>query len=88
MTLERMAQCTYCKVERPSAESESLAFFQDRGPGFCNDTCKVCRYYEVAHYPNASRVNPEVPKQCQHSFEPMIEGYPFDSFYCGCRGWD
>lgn len=85
--MTRMARCG-CGKERPSSERETLAFFEDRSPGTCDETCAICRYHKVAHERQPTRVNPEVPKQCQHEFVPMTEGYPTDTFYCGHRGWD
>lgn len=86
---KRMARCPYCKTTAPSSERERLAFFEDRSAGRCNDTCRNCRYSKVAHGPNG---NPRsVAGQSSHvcdRFEPLSEGYEYDTYYCGCRGWD
>jgi hypothetical protein len=81
----RNARCCCGKV-RPSAERERLALFEDRSPGTQNDYCAVCRYHRVAHERDERRVNPDVPKQCQHPFVPMVAGYEFDTYYCGHGG--
>jgi hypothetical protein len=87
----RLAKCG-CGAKKPS--SPSLAFFEFRGPGSrtANDTCK-CGYALAAHDPIEMARN--VPSnrctvvelgKCK-GFEPR-GAYEFDSFYCGCRGWD
>jgi len=80
----RLAKCPSCR--RTVASELTLAFFQWRGPGspYAKETCKNCGYHEVAHTPEKVRGNTSIcPK-----FEPLVEGHPFDSFYCGCKGWD
>jgi len=83
----RTTRCS-CGETRPSADRASLAFFESAAPGTQDHVCRVCRFYEVAHRFDPSRVRPEVSARCQHPFEPMTEGRPTDSFYCGCRGFD
>ena len=77
----RMAQCSCGKVE-PS--SRRLAFLVDRGPGSraAAETCAHCRYTAAAHE-RTPRRNPQV---CNH-FEAHGP-FDYDTYYCGCRGWD
>lgn len=75
----RMARCS-CGATKPSSPS-ALAFFTYRGP--CSlestETCK-CGLYRSAHSPEKPHV------KCK---EFIARGpNEFDSFYCGCRGWD
>lgn len=79
----RTARCGYhsrCGTEVPS--HQKLAFFEYRGEGSKDavEKCRHCRYFEVAHkVGHHDRI-------CD-SFEPN-GAFEFDSFYCGCRGWD
>jgi hypothetical protein len=79
----REARC-YCGTTRPS-DPDSLAFFQYRGPGssHATTTCK-CGYALEAHD------KPHVQKQCAITGKGQTPRgpAPYDSFYCGCRGWD
>jgi hypothetical protein len=70
----RLAECM-CGNKEPS--STNLAFFEFRGVGSRSavETCE-CGYYEVAH-----------PNRYCEQFKPRGP-YEFDTFYCGCRGWD
>lgn len=78
----RKARCICGRIETSSID---LAFFEFRGPGSRagNATCKNCRYHDVAHTPEKRAKN----KYICDNFE-SIESFEFDSFYCGCRGWD
>lgn len=83
----REARC-YCGRTRPSTdalegEHGKLAFFEYRGPESerAQKTCRHCRYHDVAHKPGSS-------KHVCDNFEAMVEGYEYDTYYCGCRGWD
>lgn len=94
----RTARC-YCGAVRPS--STDLAFFEYRGEG--SETavtrCAVCRYGAIAHDPTAphmarvegkygkTRYQTFMERMGQHDFTPL-GGQEFDSYYCGCRGWD
>ncbi len=73
----RESRCQ-CGNTRPS--SLDLAFFEFRGPGSPRSitTCKHCKYHKIAH--DKERV------KCQN-FEPH-GAFPYDSHYCGCRGFD
>ncbi|MCA1782018.1 MAG: hypothetical protein LC679_07545 [Intrasporangiaceae bacterium] len=102
MSATRMARCAHfgggrknhqsegacrprpCDCERPS--SPSLPFFEDRSPGTQVDRCVTCGKFRIAHEYDPTRVRPEPVSK--HPFVPMTEGYPYDSFYCGCWGWD
>lgn len=79
----RTAKCT-CGASAPS--SPALAFFEYRGPGAGRATCAVgdCIFLESVHQP----INPHTgrPGVTDHTF--VARTYDFDSFYCGCRGWD
>lgn len=79
----RQARCG-CGEVRPS--DPDLAFFEFRGEGSwaAQNVCKTCRYAKKAHETeNWARSNGKV---CD-SFQPH-GAYEFDTFYCGCRGWD
>lgn len=85
----RMAVC-YCgeKSLRPS-DPDKLAFFEYRGPGSNRATsqCK-CGYAEMAHTPDKTHVMKTCAKKNGRSgFVPRGE-FEYDSYYCGCRGWD
>jgi hypothetical protein len=80
----RQAKCPHCKTLVKS--SMTLAFFEYWGEGSPSALyhCKHCGYYESAHVdPKAKHL---VSRVCDH-FEPH-GAYEFDSYYCGCRGWD
>lgn len=83
----RMARCG-CGKERLSTEArEHEAFFEYRGPEMINPPCAAegCRgYVESVH----QAINPHTgrPGVTDHAF--VARTYEFDSFYCGCRGWD
>jgi hypothetical protein len=84
----RPCRCVYCKHEVPIATPiATLAFFEPRGPGTQDDYCMHCRYSEVAHTRKGERGPRHLSHVCNH-FEPMIDGYDHDVYYCGCRGWD
>lgn len=74
----RQAQC-YCGKTKPS--DESLPFFESRDTGSKQATigCKNCFYYEVAHGKGH--------KQVCNNFIPH-GAYEYDTFYCGCDGWE
>jgi hypothetical protein len=79
----RYARCL-CFKTVPSAPD--LPFFQDRGPNskYQNTTCVVCNYNESAHVP-AIQARPRSLICTQFM---RGQGHEFDSYYCGCRGWD
>ena len=83
----RMAKCPDCGRTVPS--KWSLAFFQYRGASSERALlmCK-CGYYKKAHEDDPTNLNRNVIKEgkCK-GFEPH-GAYEFDSYYCGCRGWD
>lgn len=86
----RKAQCPYCKVVTPS--EYTLAFFEYQGEGsrVAAHRCE-CGFADVAHAPLISPDHPDVAagrrRFFDHDFKPN-GALPFDSFYCGCRGWD
>jgi hypothetical protein len=84
----RKAKCYSCNSIRDS--SLELPFFTYRGEGSpdAKNHCKNCGYYEQAHntnryYKGTTEVNPLLCSK----FEPHGV-YEYDTFYCGCRGWD
>ena len=83
----RMARCR-CGYERPSCERETLFGFTDRSlnSDWSQKHCRHCGKYEVAHHPGCSKVQPD--RYERHQFEPRNEAAEFDTFYCGCDGWD
>jgi len=87
----RLAKCG-CRRTEPS--STDLAFFEYRGLGSERATiqCK-CGYFECAHDPAYMARN--VPSNRRTVVEQgLCTGFvargpfEFDSYYCGCRGWD
>ncbi len=87
---DRQARCV-CHALVPS--DPKLAFFEFRGDGsrLATISCKHCGLYGVAHDAvycakyNRSRSIVEEGR-C-----PGVEArgaFEFDSFYCGCSGWD
>lgn len=91
LLIGREAKCI-CGRTVPSTEYERLAFFEFRGAGSqkATETCKHCHYTTVAHQDDAP-VWPNGKTAVQThgcpGFEP-IGPWEFDSYYCGCRGWD
>ncbi len=86
LRVERHARC-HCGKTRPSSEREHLPFFEERGPGSQTSKmrCRNCTYNIAAHTPETMKRNRSLI--CTN-FEPLTEGLEFDSYYCGCRGWD
>ena len=91
-----MARCTeQCELRPSSLEQQGrLAFFEYRGPGsrYATALCK-CGFSTTAHDPEAMARN--VPNNRLTVIERgKCEGFQargpheFDSYYCGCRGWD
>lgn len=81
----RVATCSLgCPSRRPS--STSLAFFEWRGPGspYATEVC-TCGFYKSVHDPEQRpAMGARFP---DHEF--VARGpHEFDSYYCGCRGWD
>lgn len=75
----RMAKCAYgCN---PVPSHQGLPFFEFKGEDSkeAKIVCKNCRYYDVAHGKGH--------KQVCENFVPHGT-FEFDSYYCGCRGWD
>jgi hypothetical protein len=81
----RIAQCT-CGAKVPSATN--LAFFEFLGDGSPKalETCRKCHYSLWAHKPH-NQIPFEGAPFANCTFEPN-GGFTFDSYYCGCRGWD
>ena len=79
----RMAKCGQCNTMVPSAKN--LAFFVDWSAGSeaAEKHCKHCGYHEQAHKKEIQSKN----KHICSNFEPRGDR-GFDSYYCGCRGWD
>jgi hypothetical protein len=77
----RQARCVCGRLE-PSAPT--LAFFGDRSAGsdFATKTCRHCGYHAAAHGVTHYRT-----AACS-TFEPRTDGFEYDEYYCGCRGWD
>jgi len=84
---DRLARCS-CGTIRPSSERDRLFGFTDmsRESDWSQKTCRHCGKYEVAHRPGCSTIRPDQYER--HTFEPRDKAAEFDSFYCGCRGWD
>lgn len=91
-TYKRMATC-FCGAKQPS--SSNLPFFEDLSADSpqAQRLCKHCGYYIQAH--DKEHMANNVPGNRRTVVEqgkcPGFEkhgAYEFDSFYCGCRGWD
>jgi hypothetical protein len=86
----RMARCSCGKTVPSDASEYRLAFFEYRGPGSRQavDSCKNCGYSKVAHTQEPTRTQQNVVFNGKCSgFEPR-GAMEFDTYYCGCRGWD
>jgi hypothetical protein len=75
----RKAKC-YCGKTTES-NLNRCAFFEHKGADSfaAQNHCKNCHYYKGAHNQDYERV-------C-NNFEPHGP-FEFDSYYCGCHGWD
>lgn len=92
----RTARCG-CGRTQPST-ADHLAFFEFIGEGsrYATQSCRHCGYHDVAHQPEhmetlvhiGGKRRPTVVEdgRCP-GFEPA-GAHEFDTFYCGCRGWD
>jgi len=88
----RQARCSCGKIE-PS-HSTRLAFFEYRGEGSpaAINSCKNCGFHEVAHDPVYTRERNVEPRTVVE--RGLCKGFEakgpwqYDSFYCGCGGWD
>jgi hypothetical protein len=89
--LGRKARCCGVKSERSSMERDKLAFYEYRGPGsqFAVEGC-TCGFARMAHKGEETR--PQVRRACikKNGELKFVERGPheYDSYYCGCRGWD
>jgi hypothetical protein len=83
----RMARCR-CGYTRPSSERATLFGFTDMSlsSDWLQKSCRHCGKYEVAHHPGCSQAQPNMYER--HQFEPRNEAAEFDTFYCGCDGWE
>ena len=79
----RQATCTCGNLKQSST---NLPFFEFLGPGATDDTCANCGYYEIAH--TRKQAGESTSRLICDQFKPLTEGREFDSYYCGCRGWD
>ena len=81
----RMAKCT-CGKEVPSTPS----LLRTTAEQWAKDRCAVCCYALGAHSPE-SRVKPHMRRAMGdgHEFVPTPpDARDYDTYYCGCRGWD
>jgi hypothetical protein len=87
MTDSRQARCPYCGTTKPS--DPGLPFFEDRGEGSRHATTLChCGYALAAHDDDPRHAH--VMRNCADAMKGKGPRGPheFDSFYCGCRGWD
>lgn len=84
----RQARCDCgrtCPSDGTAPGYTEIPFFQYWGPGSekAERQCASCGKYEVAHGPAA-------PHGGRYACAEWRQRQPdeFDSFYCGCRGWD
>ncbi len=89
----RQARCGCGAIE--ASDCKKLAFFEYRGDGSpaALTSCKKCGYHAVAHDPEECRKR--VPSNRLTVVEqgkcPGFEAHgpwEFDTFFCGCAGWD
>lgn len=75
-----------CGCGRTEASSTALAFFEYTGEESDRalTSCKNCAYHQKAHEPEVMARNKAL--KCTN-FQPH-GAFQFDSYYCGCRGWD
>lgn len=88
--LNLAGRCARCVCGKTTPSDPSLIFFEYRGTGsrVGTETCRHCGYYEVAHKPGGnSAVKGYRNEHICHGFESR-GAFEFDSFYCGCGGWD
>lgn len=80
----RQAECWHCGTTKPSTLSGQLAFFEYRGD---NKRLCECGFANTTHL-SVCAINPftRKPNKTDHKFKAKV--FEFDSFYCGCRGWD
>lgn len=94
----RIAKCAYSSPGRywygnPEDHAKGvpsridLAFFEYKGPGSkaAMEHCGECGYYLVAH--SGPQMGKWVKNPKDHEFVPHGP-YEFDTYYCGCFGWD
>ena len=95
MLQSRTARCPHCERNEPSIRFQDLAFFEYRGPGN-GYQCDVCRVIRECHDGTDRRGEPlrptSLPARMLAAHPPHewidVQGFPFDTYYCGCRGWD
>lgn len=79
-----------CGCGRIEPSSTSLPFFEYRGEHsrMAVDSCDHCGYALIAHTQEPTRTQRNVIREGRcPGFEPR-GAWAYDSFYCGCRGWD
>lgn len=84
----RIAKCTNCSNTEPS--SKKLAHFAYRGVGstYALDNCALCPWLLSVHDGSSNGSNASAFEEAStHDFE-SIGASEFDSFYCGCNGWN
>lgn len=84
---QRQARCTACGKTVPT--DPGLPFFRDTGPGSKSATEQChCGYSLAAHTDDPERAH--VMRACERRGKGIGPRGPleFDSFYCGCGGWD
>lgn len=80
----RQARCSSCAGVGPS--SNALPFFEYTGEGSrrATENC-TCGMHAVVH----QEINPSTKRPGVTDHEFTARGaLEFDTFYCGCRGWD
>ena len=84
----RTARC-HCGRTQPSTDG-GLGFYVYRGPGSAeaDEHCK-CGYHKCAHERQPRNVDPRSVQERGECTGFVPHGpHEFDSFYCGCNGWD
>lgn len=76
-----------------SSDAKKLAFFEYRGPGsdFAKNRCTECTYNRNVHTDQPDHGESWAGKHgrgvSDHAF--VVRGpAEYDSYYCGCWGWD
>jgi hypothetical protein len=83
----RYAQCSCGKVEPSDPERLFCLIARGDGSRSALEHCRNCGYTNVAHEPPRPGVIRSTVARVCDTFEPH-GAYDYDTFYCGCRGWD
>lgn len=83
----RLARCSCGRTEPSDPERAFALVPQGEGSRRAVETCGTCGYHLEAHLPPRPGVVRSAAARVCDEFVPHGP-WPFDSFYCGHRGWD